>query len=180
MASGYVPSSVSEVEVACKVGNQSNSVEEDLKSNGTTVIRVMFDLDETNDDSDESNEELEIEVEVEDDTAKVEVYYDDKELEFEMDWSNEQDVIEEIASRTDLTAEEIEEVITFEFEDTYETNDDSDESNDDQAEIEELREENKALRQQIIELNERLQNLELIIQEQIKVMLDTLESFKNQ
>ena len=47
-------------------------------------------------------------------------------------------------------------------------------------ELQELREENKALRQQITELTERLQNLELIIQEQIKVMLDTLVSLKNQ
>ncbi len=254
VASGYVPSSVSKVEVACKVDDQSNSIKEDLKSTGTTVIRVMFDsvetnddsdesndeleievevedntakvevyyddkelefemdwsnkqdiIDEiasrtdltveeieevitfefedkveTNDDSDESNDELEIEVEVEDNTAKVEVYYDDKELEFEMDWSNKQDIIDEIASRTDLTVEEIEEVITFEFEDKVETNDDSDESNDEQTELEELREENKALRQQIRELTERLQNLELIIQEQIRVMLDTLESLKNQ
>ena len=179
IASGFVPSNVSEVEITCESDEQSKSVENELKENGTTVIRVMFDSDktnddsdETNDDSDETNDELEIEVEVEDGIAKIEIEHGDEDQEFEIDWISEEDVIDEIVSRTDLTRERIEEVITFEFDDSDETND--------ELEIEELREENKALRQQITELTERLQNLELIIQEQIKVMLDTLESLKNQ
>ena len=173
VAFGYVPFDVSEVEVTCENEEQSNSVEKELKANGTTVIRMMFDTDETNEDTDDANDELEIEVEVKDGIAKVEVEHGDEELEFEIDWIDEEDVIDEIVSRTDLTAEQIEEVITFEFEDT-------DDANEDQTELEELREENRALRQQITELTENLQNLELIIYEQIKVMLDTLESLRNQ
>ena len=166
VASEYVPFNVSEVKIICENDDQSNSVENELKDNGTTVIRVMF-------ESDETDEELEIEVEVEDDIAKVDIEHGDEELEFEIDWTDEEGVIDEIVSRTDLTREQIEEVITFEFEDT-------DESNEDQTELEELREENKELRQQIKDLTEKLQNFELIIQEQIRVMLDTLESLKNQ
>lgn len=175
IASGRVPSDVSEVEVTCESDEQTNSVEKELKKNGTTVIRVIFDAQETDEESDETNDERDIDVEVEDDIAKVEVDYDGDELEFEMDWVDEQGVIDEIISRTGLTQEQIDEVITFEFDD-----DSSDETNDEQTELEELRVENEALRQQITELTERLLNLELIIQEQIRVMLETLESLRNQ
>ncbi len=70
--------------------------------------------------SDEIENELEIKVEVEQGIAKIKVESDDEELEFEIEWTNEQGTIAEIASRTGLSVSEIEQVIQFEIEESDE------------------------------------------------------------
>jgi hypothetical protein len=65
--------------------------------------------DETNDE-----EEIEIKVEIEDGIAKMEVKIGDEELEFELDETDRELIIQYIAENTDLTIEEIETYIEFE------------------------------------------------------------------
>ena len=86
---------------------------------------------------DEQDEELEIQVEIEDGIAKVEVKHNDEELEFELNTTDEDAIIAEIAARTGLTAEEIKAVIEFEIE-----TDEADEEIEDEDREEELDEGN--------------------------------------
>jgi len=61
-------------------------------------------------------EEIEIEVEIEDGIAKIEVEFDGQELEFELEETDRDSIIDEIIERTGLTREQIEDVIKFEVE----------------------------------------------------------------
>ncbi len=94
--------------------------------------------DETLDDesSEEIESELEIEVEVKGGIAKIEVESDDEEFEFEMNWIDKQSTIAEIASRTGLTASQIEKVIEFEIE--LEDESDEDDENEEESEQDDL------------------------------------------
>ncbi|GBF23721.1 hypothetical protein MnTg01_00046 [archaeon MnTg01] len=65
--------------------------------------------DETNDE-----EEIEIKVEIEDGIAKIEVKIGDEELEFELEETDRELIIQYIADNTDFTIEEIETYIEFE------------------------------------------------------------------
>ena len=65
--------------------------------------------DETNDE-----EEIEIKVEIEDGIAKMEVKIGDEELEFELEETDRELIIQYIAENTDLTIEKIEAYIEFE------------------------------------------------------------------
>lgn len=86
--------------------------------------------DETNDEE-EIKIEVEIEVEIEDGIAKIEVKIGDEELEFELEETDRELIIQYIADNTDLTFEEVETYIEFE----------EDESDEGQTIVIELKEE---------------------------------------
>jgi len=71
--------------------------------------------DETNDE-----EEIEIDVEIEDGIAKIEVKIGDEKLEFELEETDRELIIQYIAEKTNLTIEEIETYMEFEEEDENE------------------------------------------------------------
>jgi len=71
--------------------------------------------DETNDE-----QEIEIKVEIEDGIAKIEVKIGDEELEFELEETDRELIIQYIADNTDLTIEEIETFIEFEEDENIE------------------------------------------------------------
>ena len=73
-------------------------------------------LEECDDGTDKTNdeEEIEIDVEIEDGIAKIEVKIGDEELEFELEETDRELIIQYIADNTDLTIEEIETFIEFE------------------------------------------------------------------
>ena len=81
--------------------------------------------DDRDDDINETEDELEIEIEVEieDGIAKIEAEFGDEELEFEIEWIDEQTTIEEIALRTGLSLDLIKASVSFEFEDDDELED---------------------------------------------------------
>jgi len=66
--------------------------------------------------SEDDDIEIEIEVEVEDGIAKVEAEFDGQELEFVLEETDRDAIINEIIERTGLTREQIEDVIKFEVE----------------------------------------------------------------
>jgi len=68
----------------------------------------------------EEDEEIEIEVEIEDGIAKIEAEFDGQELEFELEETDRDSIINEIIQRTGLTREQIEDVIKFEVEEEEE------------------------------------------------------------
>ena len=68
----------------------------------------------------EEEEGIEIEVEIEDGIAKIEVEFDGQELEFELEETDRDSIIDEIIERTGLTREQIEDVIKFEVEEEEE------------------------------------------------------------
>lgn len=86
---------------------------------------------ESSDDEFKDEQELEIEVEVEQGIAQIIVESNGEEFEFQMDWIDEQSVVAEIASRTGLTASQIEEVIEFEIELEGESEEGESEDDDD-------------------------------------------------
>ncbi len=77
---------------------------------------------ETDEEADEEaeeetdEEEIEIEVEIEDGIAKIEVEFDGQELEFDLEETDRDAIIDEIIERTGLSREQIEDVIKFEVE----------------------------------------------------------------
>ena len=68
----------------------------------------------------EEEEGIEIDVEIEDGIAKIEVEFDGQELEFELEETDRDSIIDEIIERTGLTREQIEDVIKFEVEEEEE------------------------------------------------------------
>ncbi|MFQ6136967.1 MAG: hypothetical protein ACE5PM_07290, partial [Candidatus Hydrothermarchaeales archaeon] len=70
-------------------------------------------IEEGSKPSEEREEEAEIKAEIKDDQTTVEVEIDDEETEFTLDTTNRGEIVSEIASRTGLTAEEVEGVIKF-------------------------------------------------------------------
>jgi len=66
--------------------------------------------------SEDDDIEIEIEVEVEDGIAKIEAEFDGQELEFVLEETDRDAIINEIIERTGLTREQIEDVIKFEVE----------------------------------------------------------------
>ena len=95
-------------------------------------IRIKVD---DNDDEDDDDDELEIEVEFEGGVAKVKVNYPDdsetEEEEFEFDTTDEDEVIDMLVEETNLTEEEIRDVIKFEESDEDDEDDDDSDDNDD-------------------------------------------------
>lgn len=83
----------------------------------------------------ESESEIEIEVELEDGTAKIEAEFGDEYLEFETEWVDEQTTIDEIALKTGLSIEEIEDAVVFDF-DESEGEEEDNERDDEDLEIE--------------------------------------------
>ena len=69
---------------------------------------------ENGDDETNDTEKIEIEVEIEDGIAKIEVKIGDEELEFELEETDRELIMQYIAENTDLTIEEIETFIEFE------------------------------------------------------------------
>jgi len=78
---------------------------------------ITFEMDdEEREEEVETDEEIEIEVEIEDGIAKIEVEFDGQELEFDLEETDRDAIINEIIERTGLTREQIEDVIKFEEE----------------------------------------------------------------
>jgi len=77
------------------------------------TVEIEVDTDEEVEDTDE---EIKIEVEIEDGIAKIEVEFDGQELEFDLEETDRDAIIDEIIERTGLTREQIEDVIKFEVE----------------------------------------------------------------
>ena len=73
----------------------------------------------------------EIEVEIFDDYSIVECEVNDDEGEFELDETEEQDIIDIIADELDLSISDVEDIIEFEYEDEEEGDDEDDEDEDD-------------------------------------------------
>lgn len=74
----------------------------------------MDECTENADDETNNEQEIEIKVEIEDGIAKIEVKIGDEELEFELEETDRELIIQYIAENTDLTIEEIETYIEFE------------------------------------------------------------------
>jgi len=74
----------------------------------------MDECTENGDDETNDEQEIEIKVEIEDGIAKIEVKIGDEELEFELEETDRELIIQYIAENTDLTIEEIETFIEFE------------------------------------------------------------------
>jgi len=74
----------------------------------------MDECAENGDDETNDEEEIEIKVEIEDGIAKIVVKIGDEELEFELEETDRELIIQYIAENTDLTIEEIETFIEFE------------------------------------------------------------------
>ena len=91
----------------------------------------MDECTENGDDETNDKQEIEIKVEIEDGIAKIEVKIGDEELEFELEETDRELIIQYIADNTDLTIEEIETYIEFE----------EDENDEGQTIIVELKEE---------------------------------------
>jgi len=66
----------------------------------TAFAESNDEIDDDKNESEEFEEEIEIKVEIEDGIAKIEAEIGDKELEFEMDWIDEQTTIDEVVLRT--------------------------------------------------------------------------------
>ena len=78
---------------------------------------ITFEMDdEEREDEVDTDEEIEIEVEIEDGIAKIEAEFDGQELEFDLEETDRDAIIDEIIERTGLTREQIEDVIEFEVE----------------------------------------------------------------
>jgi len=77
----------------------------------------MDECTENGDDETNDEEEIEIEVEIEDGIAKIVVKIGDEELEFELEETDRELIIQYIAENTDLTIEEIETYFEYEEED---------------------------------------------------------------
>lgn len=81
---------------------------------------------------DDDRGELEIEVEIEDDRARVKIEHrNGTETRYRFEFTDRDDIIDEIESRTDLTEEEIREVIEFEVDDDSEDDDEDDGDDED-------------------------------------------------
>ncbi len=74
----------------------------------------MDECAENGDDETNDEQEIEIKVEIEDGIAKIEVKIGDEELEFELEETDRELIIQYIAENTDLTIEKIEAYIEFE------------------------------------------------------------------
>jgi len=74
----------------------------------------MDECAENGDDETNDKQEIEIKVEIEDGIAKIEVKIGDEELEFELEETDRELIIQYIAENTDLTIEKIEAYIEFE------------------------------------------------------------------
>ena len=122
-ASGIVFAQTDEVDI-------DDSVEIEGFDNDT----IEEEHDDRDDDVNETKDEpeIEIEVEIEDGIAKIKIEIEDEELRFEIEWIDEQSTIEEIVLRTDLSLEQISNLISFEFEDDDELeNDDNEQTKSD-------------------------------------------------
>jgi hypothetical protein len=80
----------------------------------TEEVGVSVDEEEAQEEAEEE-EEIEIEVEIEDGIAKIKAEFDGQKLEFELEETNRDSIIDEIIERTGLTREQIEDVIKFEI-----------------------------------------------------------------
>ena len=103
----------------------------DLKEARNTLREITKEIKAQGRDAAESleeeTEEDEIEVEIEDGIAKVEVEVGDIEMEFELETTNEDDIIAEIVARTGLSEERVRGIVEFEFEDESEEESEEDE-----------------------------------------------------
>ena len=87
-------------------------LDESVGISDTVEIEVVTDEEEVED----TDEEIKIEVEIEDGIAKIEAEFDGQELEFDLEETDRDAIIDEIIERTGLTREQIEDVIEFEVE----------------------------------------------------------------
>jgi hypothetical protein len=96
-------------------GNHDNAHTLNISVNAMKAHLAHGDyLKECDDDKTNDDEEIEIDVEFEDGIAKIVVKIGDEELEFELEETDRDVIIQYIADHTDLTIEEIETFIEFE------------------------------------------------------------------
>lgn len=96
--------------------------QEEIEVELTEEVGISAEEQTEAEEAEEAEEEkgIEIEVEIEDGIAKIEVEFDGQELEFELEETDRDSIIDEIIERTGLTREQIEDVIKFEVEEEEE------------------------------------------------------------
>lgn len=125
------------------------------------------------DDDDKLEEKFKVEIEMEDNFSEVEV-----ELRYILDSTNRDDIISSIIEHSQLDIDLLEDALEIQMESDDDTTDDT-ELKQLRVENNELRHENQELREKNNDLQEQLANLNNILMEQIRVIIDTLADLKS-
>lgn len=126
-------------------------------------------------DDDELEEKFKVEIEIEDNMSEVEV-----ELRYVLDSTDRDEIISSIIEQSHLDRDLLVDAIDVRVESNDDSSDDISDSDDsDNSELEELREENQLLREENNDLREQLANLNNILIEQIRVIMDTLATLRS-
>ena len=163
-----------EIEFVSNTTDANQLIDEIIEKFSLTKEEADNELRMERSDDKRLENKLEVEIEKRGNTAKVEV-----ELETVVDSTSRGDILNAIVKNSQLTKEQISQQLRFDSDDSASSRNEIRESSD-SSELDRLRQENQQLREEIDGLYQKLDDMQLIIMEQMKVIMDTLAELKSQ
>ncbi|MDH3853345.1 MAG: hypothetical protein OES23_02720 [Nitrosopumilus sp.] len=166
-----------EIEFVSNITDTNQLIDEIIDRFSLTREEADKELRTERSDDQRLEEKFQVEIEKRGNTSKVEV-----ELETVIDSTSRGEILDAIVKNSQLTREQINEELRFDSDDNDNNASPRNEirDNSDSTELEKLRQENQHLRDEIKQLDQKPDDLQQIIMEQMKVIMDTLKNLKSQ